>query len=234
MTKTANCLNLVGDGDDVDVLYAVEEAFAVRISDEEAIRCETVGDLFDIVSSKLKASEARHFGCPTALAFFRLRGALGRLGYRQRITPKANLRAIFSAQGTRRFQLSLSREADLKLPDIEFHSVSIAAIAITMACGTAFAVWIGSWLPLLGVTVLAIVLGFLLPKTIPDEITNLGDYAVNCAAWNYGRLSEQSGVRPRDVWKALTTVVRESTGTNFAGEMNYDTRFFAERRNQAR
>ncbi|MGY8704400.1 hypothetical protein RAD16_01485 [Bradyrhizobium sp. 18BD] len=53
MANAANCLNLVGDGDDADVLRAVEEAFGVKISAPEALRSETVGQLCAIVSSKL-------------------------------------------------------------------------------------------------------------------------------------------------------------------------------------
>ena len=234
MTNASNCLNLVGDGDEGDLRFAIEQAFAVRISDEEAIRCETVGDLFDIVSAKLMASRPRSRGCPTAIAFFRLRGALRRLGYLERLTPKSDLRAVSCAQGTRHFQHSLSRESGLKLPELEFQSSSIAAMAIIMAFGAAFAIWIGSGLPLLGCTVLAVVLGFVLPKSIPAEIANLGDYAANCAAWNYGRLSEQTGVRPGDAWKALAVVVRDSTGSGLEVEMNRDTRFFAKRKSQAR
>ncbi|MBW7969862.1 acyl carrier protein [Bradyrhizobium sp. BR 10289] len=228
MTKAANCLNLVGDGDDVDVLYAVEEAFSVKISDAEALRCETVGQLFDIVSSKLNISEARHLRCPTALAFFRLRAALRRLGYVQRLTPKTDLRTIFRAHRAKSLHDILSRETDL--PALELHPATITALALITACGVAFSLWFGSWLPLLGSAVLAIILGFVLPQTISQRTASLGDFASNCAAWNYGRLSKQAGgARRRDVWKAVTIVVRESTGTSFIGEMNYDTRFFAER-----
>lgn len=229
MTEVANCLNLVGDGDDLDVLYALEDAFGIKISDAEAIRCETVGQLFGIVSSKLNISEERHLRCPTAIAFFRLRAALRRLGYVQRMTPKTDLRTLFGNRA-RSLHESLSRETDLKLPALELHPATIAVLALTAACGVAFSLWFGSWLPLLGAALLAIIVGFALPQTISQRTADLGDFAVNCAAWNYGRLSKQAGgARSRDVWKAVRTIVRESTGTSFVGEINYDTRFFAER-----
>jgi hypothetical protein len=82
MSKAANCLNLVGDGDDIDVLYAIEKTFGVKLSDAEAVHCETVGQLYDVVSSKLNMPEVRNLRCPTALAFFRLRAALRRLAGR--------------------------------------------------------------------------------------------------------------------------------------------------------
>ena len=230
MTKAADCLNLVGDGDDVNVLYAIEEAFGVKISDAEALRCKTVGQLFDIVSSKLYIPEARNLRCPTAIAFFRLRAALRRSGHAHRMTAQTDLRAIFRAHGATRLHVRLSSEAGLKLPALHLHPASTAVLALVTACGVAVSLWAGSWLPLPGTAVLAIIFGFVLPKTIPQRIAGLGDFAADCAAWNYGKLSEQAGgARRSDAWKALTTIVRESTGTNFTGEMNYDTRFFAKR-----
>ena len=230
MTKADNCLNLAGDGDDVDVLYAIEAAFGIKLSDAEALRCATIGQLFDIVSSKLSIPEVRNLRCPTALAFLRLRTALRRLGHMPLMTTKTDLRAIFRAHGAKRLHVSLSIEVDLKLPTLQLHPASTTVLAFITACGSAVSLWVGSWLPLLGSAVLAIILGFALPRTIPQRIACLGDFAADRAAWNYGRLSDQAGgARRDDVWKALTTIVRDSTGTSFAGEINHDTGFFAER-----
>lgn len=230
MTNAANCLNLLGDGDDADMLRAIEDAFGVKISAPEALRCETVGQLFDIISSKLSISDARHLRCPTALAFFRLRAALRRLGYLERMTHETDLRTIFRAHGARRLHISLSREANLRLPGLDLHSATVAVFALITACGVALSLCSDSWLPFLGSAVLAVILGSVLPRTIPQRTASLGDFAAECAAWNYGRLSEQAGgARPRDVWKAVTTIVRDGSGTGFMGEINYETRFFGKR-----
>lgn len=228
--KAANCLNLVGDGDDVDVLVSVERAFAVKISDDEAKNCETVGDLFDLVVSKLPPSHSQLAGCPTALAFFRLRAALRRLGYTQRVTPLTDLRPMFHAEGARHFHFILSREVGFALPALQFSVASIAILAFILLAAIAFAFLMGSWLSLLSGVALMMGVGRLLPKTIPRDVAMLGDCAVHCAIWNYGMLSKQSGVRLRDFWNTLTTVVRESSGTDFAGIMQRDTRFFPERK----
>jgi hypothetical protein len=235
MMNASNCLNLVGDGDELDVLSGVQKAFGVEISNAEARRCETVGMLFDVICSKLKMSDARHLGCPTSLAFFRLRAALRRRGYTQRITPDLDLRAGFHARGVRRMHASLAREVGLDLPGLQLHSASAAVLVLVWACGFPLAVWTASWVPLLACTILTIMLGLVLPRTLPDGIAKLGDFAVSCAAWNYGRLAEQcGGARPCGAWKAFTIVVRESSGTGFEGEMNYDTRLFLERKSRAR
>jgi hypothetical protein len=235
MINASNCLNLVGDGDELDVLRGVEKAFGVKISNAEAHRCETVGMLFDVICSHLKISDARHLRCPTALAFFRLRAALRRRGYVQRITPDLDLRAAFHAHGGRRMHASLARELGLDLPGLQLDSTSANLLVLVWACGFPLAVWAASWVPLLACTILTIMLGLVLPRTLPEGIARLGDFAVSCAAWNYGRLSEQcGGARPCAAWQAFTIVVRESAGTGFEGEMNYDTRFFPERKSRSR
>jgi hypothetical protein len=235
MINAPNCLSLGGDGDDVSVVYGVEKAFGVKISNTEALRCETVGQLFDVICSKLKMSGARNLGCPTALAFFRLRAALRRRGHEQRMTPDTDLRAIFHAHGAKRLRSSLVRELNLDLPSLQLHSASDTALVLVWACGFPVAVWAASWVPLLAFTILTVMLGFVLPRTLPEDVAKLGDLAVRCAAWNYGRLSQQcGGAKPREVWKALTIVVPESSGTGFEGEMNYDTRFFPERASRSR
>ncbi|MBY6242857.1 hypothetical protein [Methylosinus sp. Sm6] len=229
MTKAINCLNLDGD-DDVELLRAVEEAFGVKISDAEALRCETIGELFHIVSSKLNLSDARGLGCPTALAFVRLRAALRRLGHARHASSKTDLRIVFREHGATRLHDDLSRETGLKLPPLVLHPASAMVLTLIVACGVAFSLWAGSGLPLLGSAIIAVISAFILPKTIPEGTDSLGDFAASSAAWNYGTLSMQAGgARPRDIWKALTIVIQQSTGSNFKHELNSDTRFFAKR-----
>jgi hypothetical protein len=38
-------LNFVGDGDDVDVIHAVERTFGIKLTDAEAVQTRTVGQL---------------------------------------------------------------------------------------------------------------------------------------------------------------------------------------------
>lgn len=229
MTKAINCLNLVGD-DDVDILLAVEEAFGVKISDAEARHCETVGQLFYIISSKLNVSEALGLGCPTALAFFRLRSALRRLGYARNVRANTDLRPIFRQHGAARLHNILSRATGLKLPPLALHPTSVMVLMLIVACGVASSLWAGSGLPIVGSAVIAGIFVYMLPQTIPEGAASLGNFAAGSAAWSYGRLSAQAGgARRGDIWKALTFIIREIVGSNFKGEMNADTRFFPER-----
>lgn len=116
MTRPANCLNFDFDLERTELFDCIGEVFRVKLSDVEAARCQTVGELFDVVSSRLNISEARNLPCPTALAFFRLRAALRRLGYEQRMTTRTDLRAIFRKEGIRRLYTRLPREEYARCP----------------------------------------------------------------------------------------------------------------------
>lgn len=56
-------LNLVGDGDDVDVIHGVERTFGIKLTDVEADRTRTVGQLHDLI--ELKYSRTRNARRPT-------------------------------------------------------------------------------------------------------------------------------------------------------------------------
>src|SRR5690606_30928962 len=68
-------LGLAGDLDDVAMLEDVEAAFGFRASDDELARCRTVGDLFEVINSRLP-SEGFAGSCATAMCFYRLRRAI--------------------------------------------------------------------------------------------------------------------------------------------------------------
>ena len=49
----ANSLDLWGDGDEIEMIEAIERAFAIRFENAEAEQLVTMGQLFDLVKSKL-------------------------------------------------------------------------------------------------------------------------------------------------------------------------------------
>jgi hypothetical protein len=55
--------------DGVELILAVEDAFQIHISDEEAGNVSTVGDLHDLVVSKLQGQDSKR--CLTSAAFYR-------------------------------------------------------------------------------------------------------------------------------------------------------------------
>jgi len=103
-------------------------------------------------------------------------------------------------------------------------------LALVFVSAAVFSLWFLPWWQLPWSLFLAYILVFVLalplPRQIPQPIAGLGGLAVSCAAWNYGSLVEQAGgARRGDVWKVLTTILRECSG--FKGEMDYNTCLFS-------
>ena len=48
-----NTVNMVGDGDDVDIVLDIEKTFGIQITEAEAEKIRTVGELYDLVCSKV-------------------------------------------------------------------------------------------------------------------------------------------------------------------------------------
>lgn len=55
-SQRLNTVGLVGDMDDVDILEAIEEAFGIKIGDEEAEKLESVGNLCNLVKAKVRSN----------------------------------------------------------------------------------------------------------------------------------------------------------------------------------
>ena len=227
MARHVDCLNLVGDGDDVDLALDVEKAFAVKLTDAEARRCETVGRLYDIVASKLNISDARGLRCPTALAFFRLRAGLRRIGYQHRVTSKTKLRSLFRGREGKAVRRRLETETGLALRFPMLDSMGLGVLSFVLVAGLVAALGLGSWMPLLAGIGATIIIARLLPQPLPAETKDLGQLAVACAVWNYGQLSAAcGGARSSDLWKALVEILVQHCGTEFRSEIDRGTRFF--------
>lgn len=227
MGSAGNCLNLVGDGDDVHVVVDVEQAFGVKITDAEAERCETMGQLFDVVWRKIASAREAGLRCPSAVAFYRLRAGLRGCGLEGPITPDFNLAEFFRQRGAERVHSALRMRAGLELPDLVFSFGSRTVLTILLGLGAALSLAAWSLLPLLVAGCLAAGLAFILPRALPRRVASMRDFTLACTAWNYSKLAETcGGARSRDVWNALAFVVRESSGTGYAGPIDRNTRFF--------
>lgn len=224
---TDNCFNFVGDCDDLDVLVSVENAFAVTISDSEAEGCETFGQLFDVVRSKLQGHDHGGLKCPSAVAFYKLRLGLRGCGFPGKITPATDLSTYFRQNGARKTRKELADRVELALPHLRLTSFSIAVLACVLAIGAVGSFNQSAWTPVLISICLSIGLTRLLPCELPDEVASMKDFTTSCTAWNFGHLASRcGGARSHDIWNALALVVRESSGTGFEGAINRETRFF--------
>jgi len=78
--------------DGVELLLAVEDAFHIHLADDEAGSVYTVGDLHNLVISKLQGQDSKR--CLTSVAFYRTRrGIIDTLGIdRREVRPATHLR----------------------------------------------------------------------------------------------------------------------------------------------
>jgi hypothetical protein len=89
MARNRNSFDLVGDGDDVDVVRATEQTFGIAITDVESERVITFGDLLDLVERKVAAPAAG--ACLLRHAFSDLRGRTPDMA---RLRPSTPLESI--------------------------------------------------------------------------------------------------------------------------------------------
>lgn len=122
--------------DGVEILVEVEDAFGVALDDRRVADVRTVGDLVDLVHAVApRASQER---CLSALAFWRLRAALGALGVaRSRVRPRTPLGEVvwsteLCASQRRAAWRRLADELGLDLPPL-VRSRALVAV-ITTAC----------------------------------------------------------------------------------------------------
>src|SRR5437762_13438344 len=87
--------------DGVEQILAVEDAFQIHIADEEAGSVSTVGDLHDLVVSKLQWQDSKR--CLTSAAFYRTRsGIVDTLGIdRRKIRPATPLEILLPRNNRR-------------------------------------------------------------------------------------------------------------------------------------
>jgi hypothetical protein len=203
-------LPLVGDGDEIDLLQAIEAAFGVCLTREEAERCVTVGDMHAVLLSKVRHVERGALPCPTATAFRRLRRAIEKLQPGQVVRPDTEIVTLLAGGGAGRRWRRLQLETGLRLP-----SAGSGSFLLLMACiGTPFFAYpFVGWLSSLGLLLsipLAFFLNDRLPISPPSRYDTVGDLARAAAGLNISSLSWPAGaMRTRDVWSALEAIIRD-------------------------
>jgi hypothetical protein len=88
-----NTLGLVGDLDDVELVELVERAFDITFSPREMEQILTVGEFYDLLLTKIPPNGADR-QCASAMAFYRLRSALRRLGYGDGLTGASDMHVL--------------------------------------------------------------------------------------------------------------------------------------------
>jgi hypothetical protein len=203
-----NTLGLDDDLDGVEVVRDLERIFDIKVSNEEAERILTVGEFHDLLLSKLQPNEDDK-KCATAMTFYRIRSALRRLGYGDRLTPASDMHLLERGR-TKSNLMKLEVESGLRLP----RTVSTrfgrraALFGFLVTLTIVFSLQPGFASAFLGVIIGLVVVGAIFkygdPGKLPANLNTLADLTKAAAAMNYGRLVKM-GARHRDddIWDNL-------------------------------
>jgi len=120
--------------DSVELLMAVEEKFGISISDEEAQRTLTVGDMKRLVQAKLDVAD--NASCLTQRAFHVIRkNATAEFGLQRRgLRPDTRLETIIPSIDRRRKWEQFATTMGVALPDlIRPYSVTVGLTALVLS-----------------------------------------------------------------------------------------------------
>ena len=130
--------------DGVELILAVEDAFQIHIADEEAGNVFTVGDLHNLVVSKLQGQDSKR--CLTSAAFYRTRrGIIDMLGIdRREVRPATPLEVILPRNSRREKWRRIQAAMKMKLPDLQHPGwIQLGLLTIGVALAVAAGVYGG-------------------------------------------------------------------------------------------
>ena len=204
--------------DTEELVYAIEDAFGIQITQDDYFGVSTVGDLHRLILSKLPEPNSKR--CLTSAAFYRLRrGIVETLGVERRsICPATPLEDVLPREGRRRAWRRLEAAVDLPFLELELPSTMALAllvlgIALSVVPGVCFGLsgaWIGLlfFVGLLAFSRLLILLASPFAVCFPNNAATIGDLARDLAAINHGRLAAETGVsNGQEVWHSLVRLV---------------------------
>ena len=222
-----NTLGLDDDLDPVEAVFSLERAFALDISDAEAVACITVGDIYDLLEMRFAARIGEPGSCMTSMAFYRLRKALREMRPDLDCRPDTAL-AFYPGRNARRFLDQLRRRSAMRMPapQARWLGASGGLLAVVSLVGLIVAATHGAIVQC-GVAIALMALGVVLirldPGALPSNCATVGDLSIKASALNYGSLANAGGaVRAKDLWDAMAEVLAEHSDLP-AAAMRRDT-----------
>lgn len=220
----ANSLDLDREWGAIDLLEEVEAAFGIKITDAEAERCSTVGDLYAVICSYTPDWDTQQGSCSSSMVFYRLRRSLGPEDKRD-IRPATPL--ITLGRPVSGVFRTLGKQTGLRLPTYELTWLGKVGLILTGGLLVAIiALLTGHWLAS-GIAVLVAATGLPLlwldPGRLPVGMVTVGDLAQRTAPLN-SELLGKAGGRPSDRWSILVALAAEH-GTLPASQIGPETYF---------
>lgn len=200
----ANSLDLDPEWGAIDLLEEVEAAFGIKIADEEAERCETVGDLYKIVCSRSPDWDAQGGYCGSSMVFYRIRRTLSPHDKRAIVS---NTALVTTGLSPSRLFKKLKVDTGLRLPAYHLTWLGLTGgfLLVGGVIAAIVALLAGLWL-VCGAAALIALAGLPLlrldPGSLPAGIGTVGDLVRRAVPLNAAKLKD-SGVRPADRWSVL-------------------------------
>ena len=219
-------LGLSGDMDDVELVQDVELAFGIRLPADQLARCETVGNLLEIVVGQLPDELGNAGRCASTMCFYRVRRAV--LG----ISPHLELRPSTPIAALRSISIKLLYRAlqdaeGLRPPAAYLSGWGGLCLFLALAVPTGWAFWsVPGWVAVL-VMMMSFCLFRLSPVRLPPNLRTIRDLVELVTARNIGTLAVQGArLRVADAWTALQVVCASQAAAN-KGEIDRTTLIFA-------
>jgi acyl carrier protein len=211
----------------VETIMEIEDSFGVEITDEEASRMTTVGDLFGAITSKLTLKQDAG-PCASMRAFHALRKTLlAETDLKRRdLRPGAALASLFPITSRIPSWTRVRKASSLTLPELD-RPVFLEFLLFGIALASAIAVgWpltttrdYGLIAALAGLAVMVVTLSFLYKITkskkteFPGDISTLRDLTEHIAARNFAALCEPEGaLDPDQAWSTMVQIISRQLG----------------------
>ena len=212
------------DGDDVDVLRAIEQSFGLKF--DGPVSWVTVGDAYAALLRAVPAADSAG-KCATTMAFYRLRRALRTvLKSNGSVRPRTRLRDL-TRRPAKRVLRELSREIDLPISGFALSWIGGVGLLLVLAGigGGLVSLSLLQARPLVVLFPLGLALVRLDPGTFGTQ--TVGDMARSLAIQNYSAFA-QAGAdrRPGAIWSALVGLLGDFAGLDPA-KIDRGTRLLA-------
>ena len=203
-------LGLVGDGDDLDLIEAIETAFNLQLTDEPS-KWTSVGDIYEFVLSNADVEQFTQQQCSSQMAFYDVRNAICELLEKApgaKIKPDTKF-VDLGLKNLKPLQALLEKTYKLAAPSMELSKIGCLCVFILAA---AAAIWIlhSGFGP--GYLFLVFIAGASSLALLPLRYRgSIGEFSNTLADLNYARyVNKGARTNPDRIWQALCQVIEDS------------------------
>lgn len=211
--------------DSVEILVNVENAFGITISNYEAEKITTVGDIHNVVWRNVQGRQSMR--CRSQQLFYRLRYILINKfnATHEGIVPGASLNKVFPKNNRRLKYHRLQKELNLKLPELVLPPIwaraltvtgitliaGMLAVALVLIYGYDRTRWL-YLLPALGLLVTIFISNILDAVRVQFRPDKMREYTQAVLALNYGTLMQESSLNREEMEIVINNIIAETIG----------------------